>query len=146
MNFGHQLWPYGPQDFKSDSKFCILTSSYCIFVEKTFSRPNINQPRVKLISVKFKGKVYFEWFGTYAQRNYYIVAKAVTHLVPNSFGPQTHLVPRDKWPQFIWSSKTLGPQDNWSPWTNGPHHIWSPWTSGPQMYPPLLTFKHLYLK
>ena len=58
---------------------------------------------------------------------------AVTHLVPNSFGPQSHLVPMDKWSQSIWSPKTIGPQDNWSPWTNGPHHIWSPWTSGPQI-------------
>ena len=58
---------------------------------------------------------------------------AVTHLVPDSLGPQSHLVPMDKWSQFTWSPMTIGPQDNWSPWTNGPYHIWSPWTSGPQI-------------
>ena len=85
----------------------------------------------------------FQFIGKNIPYGVYLV---VTHLVPNSFGPHRHLVPIDKWSQSIWSPKTLGPQDKQSPWTNGPHHILSPWTSGPQIYKPLLSFKHLFLK
>ena len=69
---------------------------------------------------------------------------AVTHLIPNTYGPQTygspHLVPNWLVPLNKQSPTNSVPMDKWSPkiwslWTNGPQPIWSPYFRIPTACP-----------
>ena len=91
------------------------------------------------------GRINFLWGQTLERRNnkksfetvmmFSSICLAVTHLVPNTYGPRTfgpqQLVPNWLVPLDKWSPTNSVPMNKWSPkiqspWTNGPQIIWFP--------------------